>query len=142
MNILVFALTRHPALYHHFGLNSIGDSQKWNTRQNDKSQLPTIEQSKHSGRNNCTQRRHNTGDSTSCSLQNKNKQEKHAVLNFIMGHLHDGVILLLLPESFRVFLSCENHGFCNLNLTGIKKIKYERKNELNPGLSNKKTFPP
>ena len=59
-----------------------------------------------------------------------------------MGHLHDGVILLLLPESFRVFLSCENHGFCNLNLTGIKKIKYERKNELNPGLSNKKTFPP
>ena len=44
-----------------------------------------------------------------------------------MVHLHDGVILLLGTESLRVLLSCANYGFCYLNLTGMTKIKYERK---------------
>ena len=39
-----------------------------------------------------------------------------------MGHLHDGVILLLLPESFKVFLPCANLGFCYLNLAGIDLV--------------------
>ena len=29
-------------------------------------------------------------------------------LSIAIGHLHDGVILLLQPESFRVLLSCAN----------------------------------
>ena len=39
--------------------------------------------------------------------------------SFIMtiGHLHDGVILLLWPGSFGVLLSCANFCFCYLNLT-------------------------
>ena len=37
--------------------------------------------------------------------------------------------LLLRPASFRVFLSCANYGFCHLNLAGITKFKYEKKNE-------------
>ena len=37
--------------------------------------------------------------------------------------LHDSAILLLLPESFRVLLSCADWGFYYLNLTGIKKFK-------------------
>ena len=40
-----------------------------------------------------------------------------------IGHLHDDVILLLRPESFRVLLSCANKGFCYLNLTGSTKFK-------------------
>ena len=48
-------------------------------------------------------------------------------------------LLLQLPESFRVLLSCRNNCFCYLNLTGITKFKYERKNEMNSGLSSKKT---
>ena len=43
------------------------------------------------------------------------------------------------PESFRVLLPYENYGFCNLNLTGISKFKYERKNEMNSGPSSKKS---
>ena len=43
------------------------------------------------------------------------------------GHLQDDIILLLLPESFRVLFSCANLGFCYLNLTEITKFKYERK---------------
>ena len=54
-----------------------------------------------------------------------------------IGHLHDDVILLLLPESFRVLLSYANYSFCYL--TGISKFKYERKNEMNSGPSSKKT---
>ena len=52
----------------------------------------------------------------------------------IIGHLHDDIILLLRPESFRVLLSC-----ANLNLTGITKFKYERKNEQDSGRSSKMT---
>ena len=44
-------------------------------------------------------------------------------------HLHDGVILLLRPESFGFFLSCANYRLCYLNLAGITKFKCERKNE-------------
>ena len=40
-----------------------------------------------------------------------------------IGHLHYGVILLLLPESFSALLSFANEDFCHLNLTRIKKIK-------------------
>ena len=51
----------------------------------------------------------------------------------IIGHLHDDVILLLGPEFFRVLLSFANWSFCYLNLTGITKLKYERKNEKDSG---------
>ena len=56
-----------------------------------------------------------------------------------IGHLHDDVILLLRPESFRTLLSCANQGFCYRNLTGITKLKYERKNEKDSGRSSKMT---
>ena len=60
-----------------------------------------------------------------------------------IGHLHGGVILLLLllllPECFRVLLTGANKGFCYLNVGGITKFKYERKNEMHSGLSSKKT---
>ena len=56
------------------------------------------------------------------------------------GHLHDSVILLLLlPKSFRILLSCANLGFCFLKFTGITQFKYKRWNEMNCGLSSKKT---
>ena len=51
----------------------------------------------------------------------------------IIGHLHDDVILLLGPEFFMVLLSFANWSFCYLNLTGITKLKYERKNEKDSG---------
>ena len=57
----------------------------------------------------------------------------------IIGHLHDDIILLLRPESFRVLLSCAIKGFCYLNLTETTKLKYERKSEMNSGLSSKNT---
>ena len=44
----------------------------------------------------------------------------------VIGHLHDDVILLLQPESFKVLLSCVNKGFCFVNLARITKFKYER----------------
>ena len=47
-----------------------------------------------------------------------------------IGHLHDGVILLLLlllPESFRVLLSCAKKGFCYLNLAGTTKLKMKER---------------
>ena len=50
-----------------------------------------------------------------------------------IGHLHDDVILLPRPESFRTLLSCTNWGFCYRNLPGITKLKYERKNEKDSG---------
>lgn len=49
------------------------------------------------------------------------------------GHLHDDVIILLRAETFRVLLFSANQGFCYLNLTGISKLKYERKNERESG---------
>ena len=55
-----------------------------------------------------------------------------------IGHMHDDVILLLLPESFRVLLCYANYGFCYLNLTGISKFKYERIKERNSGASSQK----
>ena len=55
-----------------------------------------------------------------------------------IGHMHDDVILLLLPESFRVLLCYANYGFCYLNLTGISKFKYERIKERNSGPSSQK----
>ena len=45
---------------------------------------------------------------------------------FSIGHLHH---LLLRPESLRAFISCANYGFCQLNLAGITKFKYEKKND-------------
>ena len=47
--------------------------------------------------------------------------------------------LLLRPESIRVFLSCANYGFCPLNLAGITKFKYDKKNEKDCGRSSKMT---
>ena len=38
-----------------------------------------------------------------------------------------------------MFLSCANYGFCHLNLAGITKFKYERKNEKDSGRSSKMT---
>ena len=57
----------------------------------------------------------------------------------IIGHLHDDVILLLRPESFRGFISYANYDFCYLNLTGITKFKYKSKNEKDCGRSSKTT---
>ena len=45
--------------------------------------------------------------------------------------------LLLRPASIRVFLSCANYGFCQLNLAGISKFKYEKKNEKDSGRKSK-----
>ena len=45
--------------------------------------------------------------------------------------------MMTSPESFRVLLSCADQGFCYLNLTGITKFKYERKNEKDSGRSSK-----
>ena len=56
-----------------------------------------------------------------------------------IGHLYNGVIVLLQPESFRVLLSCANNGFCYLNLTGTTKFKYGRKNKMNSSVSCKNT---
>ena len=56
-----------------------------------------------------------------------------------MRHLHDGVILLLRPESFSMMLSCANWRFCYLNHPAIIKFKYKSKNEMNSGLSSKRT---
>ena len=56
-----------------------------------------------------------------------------------MGLLHDDVILLLRPESFRVLVSCANKGFCYLTLAGINNFKCERKNEKNSGRSSEMT---
>ena len=47
--------------------------------------------------------------------------------------------LLFRPESFRVFLSCANYGFCHSNLAGITKFKYEKKNEKDSGRSSNMT---
>ena len=50
------------------------------------------------------------------------------------GDLHDDVLwLILLQESFRVLLSYANYGHCYLNLAGIVKFKYERKNKMDSG---------
>ena len=59
--------------------------------------------------------------------------------NRAIGHLHDDIILLLRPGSFKVSLPCANLGFCYSNLTGITKFKDERKNEKDSGRSSKIT---
>ena len=56
-----------------------------------------------------------------------------------IGHLHDDVILLPRPESFRILFCCANNGFCYLNLAGINEFKYERKNEKDSGHGSKMT---
>lgn len=61
------------------------------------------------------------------------------IIKLSISYLHDAVILLPQPESFTVFVSRANWGFCYLNLTRITKFKYERKSELNSGLGSKKT---
>ena len=41
--------------------------------------------------------------------------------------------------TIRVLLSCANKGFCYLNLAGITKFKYERRNGKDSGRSSKMT---
>ena len=43
-----------------------------------------------------------------------------------IGHLHDNVILLLLPKSFRILLSCANLGFCYWKLTRITQFRSKK----------------
>ena len=57
----------------------------------------------------------------------------------VLKGLHDDVILLLRAKSLRGLLSCANLGFCYLNLTGITKFEYERKNEKDSGRISKMT---
>ena len=45
----------------------------------------------------------------------------------MIGHLHDDVILVLRPESFRVLLSCANKVFCYLNLPGLQNLNMKGK---------------
>ena len=54
-----------------------------------------------------------------------------------MGHLHDDIILLLRPESVRVSLFLKIRAFVVLNLAGIIKFKYNRKNEKDSGHNSK-----
>ena len=58
---------------------------------------------------------------------------------FPIGHLHDDVILLPRPESFRMLFSCANQGFFYLNLAGITEFIYKRTNEKDSGHSSKMT---
>ena len=51
------------------------------------------------------------------------------------GYLHNGVILLQIPECFSVLLSFAIRAFVVLNLAGITKFKYERKNKMGSGSS-------
>ena len=67
----------------------------------------------------------------------RNSEKDYSSLS--IGHLHDDVILLLRPESFRGLLSCANLGFRHWNLAGITKFEYERKNEKDSGRSSKMT---
>ena len=67
----------------------------------------------------------------------RNSEKDYSSLSIV--HLHDDVILLLRPESFRVLLSCANLGFRHWNLAGITKFEYERKNEKDSGRSGKMT---
>ena len=61
--------------------------------------------------------------------------QRFRAVRCLIGHLNDGfTLLLLLPESFRVFSSGGNiYGFCYLNITRITKFRYEIKNEMNSG---------
>ena len=67
------------------------------------------------------------------------RQERCLGSTKLIGHLHDDDIVLLRPESFRTLLSCTNQDFCYRNLTGITKLKYERKNEKDSGRNSKMT---
>ena len=49
------------------------------------------------------------------------------------------ILLILLPESFRVLLSFGNYTFFFSHLTGITKFKYNRTKEMNSGFSSQKT---
>ena len=51
--------------------------------------------------------------------------------------MYNDVILLLQPESLRILLSCANYGFCYLNLDGLTKLKYEKKNRKDSGHCSK-----
>ena len=68
--------------------------------------------------------------------ENGRPRRFYLILNEPFARWHH---LLLRPESFRVFLSCANYAFCHLNLPGITKFKYEKKNERDSGLSSKMT---
>ena len=50
------------------------------------------------------------------------------------------LLLILLPESFRVLLSFGNYTFFLSHLTGITKFKYNRTKEMNSGFSSQKTL--
>ena len=63
----------------------------------------------------------------------------HNTFQVPIGHLHDDVILLLRPESFRVLFSCANQGFCHLMLPGITRYKCETKKIKYSGRSSKMT---
>ena len=56
-----------------------------------------------------------------------------------MGDLRDDIIYYYdqNPSGFSFF--CANYGFCHLNLAGITKFKYEKKNEKDSGRSSKMT---
>ena len=56
-----------------------------------------------------------------------------------MSHLHDDVIYYYNQNPSGFSLSCANYGFCHLNLAGITKFKYEKKNEKDSGRSSKMT---
>ena len=58
---------------------------------------------------------------------------------FQIGHLHDDIMLLPRPESFRMLFSCANQGFSYLNLAGITEFKYKRTNEKDSGHSSQMT---
>ena len=55
----------------------------------------------------------------------------------MIGHLHDDVILLLRPESFRILLSCAILGGPRVQIRafvfetslGFTKLEYKRKND-------------
>jgi len=50
-----------------------------------------------------------------------------ATLPRVVGHLHDDVILLPLPESFRVLLSFANEDFFYLTSLGLPNLNLKEK---------------
>ena len=59
-----------------------------------------------------------------------------------MGLLHDDIILLLRPESFRVLLSCASKGFFiwpSLGLTNLNVKEKKKKNGKDSGRSSEMT---
>ena len=82
--------------------------------------------------------RHNILSDNQYGFRKKRSTNLTRILKSI-AHLHNDVILLLRPESFRVLLSCANLGFCYLILAGIIEFKYGRKNEKDSGPSSEVT---